>query len=202
LFEPFFQVDGTSNRRRGGTGLGLAISQRIAEAMGSRITVESRLGEGSRFSFTMQLRRDPVSRHEVSVDSAMGGLGESELLNGTVLVVEDNDVNRMIARQTLQTLGLEVVEAGDGAQALAMLDEQKVDLVLMDCQMPIMDGYAAARAIRDKEARGALVRLPIVALTADAFDDDAARSREAGMDAHLPKPYTRDQLRAILDTWL
>jgi signal transduction histidine kinase/CheY-like chemotaxis protein len=202
LFEPFFQVDGTSNRRRGGTGLGLAISQRIAEAMGSRITVESRLGEGSRFSFTMQLRRDPASRHELLVDSAMGGLGESELLNGTVLVVEDNDVNRMIARQTLQTLGLEVVEAGDGAQALSMLDEQKVDLVLMDCQMPVMDGYAAARAIRDKEARGGLTRLPIVALTADAFDDDAARSREAGMDAHLPKPYTRDQLRAILDAWL
>ena len=194
LFEPFFQVDGTSNRRRGGTGLGLAISQRIAEAMDSRIFVESRLGGGSCFSFTMQFRRDDAARHETSVDSAMGGLGESELLNGTVLVVEDNDVNRMIARQTLQTLGLDVVEAGDGAEALSMLDDQQVDLVLMDCQMPVMDGYAAARAIRAKEAKGGHTRLPIVALTADAFDDDAARSREAGMDAHLPKPYTRDQL--------
>jgi two-component system, sensor histidine kinase len=202
LFQPFFQVDGTSNRRRGGTGLGLAISQRIVEAMGSRIVVESRLGEGSRFSFTMQLRADRAAHHEAPVDSAMGGLGESELLRGTVLVVEDNDVNRMIARQTLQNLGLEVVEASDGAEALSMLDSQAVDLVLMDCQMPVMDGYATTRAIRDKEAKSGFPRLPIVALTADAFDDDAARSREAGMDAHLPKPYTRDQLRTVLDAWL
>ena len=106
LFEPFFQVDGTSNRRRGGTGLGLAISQRIAEAMDSRITVESRLGGGSCFSFTMQFRRDAcllVMRHRSILQ--WEGLGESELLNGTVLVVEDNDVNRMIARQILQSLG-------------------------------------------------------------------------------------------------
>src|SRR5665213_2065030 len=105
----------------------------------------------------------------------------------------------MIARQTLQNLGLDVVEASDGAEALSMLEERPVDLVLMDCQMPVMDGYAATRAIRDREAKSGSSRLPIVALTADAFDDDAARSREAGMDAHLPKPYTRDQLRAVLN---
>ena len=132
----------------------------------------------------------------------MGGLGDSELLCGTVLVVEDNDVNRMIARQTLQNLGLDVVEASDGAEALSMLQARPVDLVLMDCQMPVMDGYAATRAIRDREAKSGGSRLPIVALTANAFDDDAARSRDAGMDAHLPKPYTRDQLRTVLNAWL
>jgi CheY-like chemotaxis protein len=202
LFEPFFQVDDPSSRRRGGTGLGLAISQRIVEAMGGRITAESRPRRGSRFCFALQLQRDRVSRHEAPPDSAMGGLGDSELLCGTVLVVEDNDVNRMIARQTLQNLGLDVVEASDGAEALSMLQERPVDLVLMDCQMPVMDGYAATRAIRDREAKSGGSRLPIVALTADAFDDDAARSRDAGMDAHLPKPYTRDQLRTVLNVWL
>jgi signal transduction histidine kinase/CheY-like chemotaxis protein len=202
LFDPFFQVDGTSSRRRGGTGLGLAISQRIVEAMGARIMVESRLGAGSRFYFTLQLRHDRMSHHEAPVDSAMGGLDETGLLHGTVLVVEDNDVNRMIARQTLQTFGLDVVEAGDGAEALSVLEGQSVDLVLMDCQMPVMDGYAATRAIRAREDKSGRSRLPIVALTADAFDDDAARSREAGMDAHLPKPYTRDQLRTVLNVWL
>ena len=202
LFDPFFQVDGTSNRRRGGTGLGLAISQRIVKAMGSEIQVESRVGTGSRFFFTVVVPLDHGPHHEVASDSAMGGLDVSGALFGTVLVVEDNEVNRMIARQTLQTLGVEVVEAGDGAEALSMLEGQVVDLVLMDCQMPVMDGYTAARAIRRREAERNLSRLPIVALTADAFDDDAARSREAGMDAHLPKPYTRDQLREMLHAWL
>ena len=89
-----------------------------------------------------------------------------------------------------------------GRQALSMLDDHQVDLVLMDCQMPVMDGYAAARAIRAEDPKGACTRLPIVALTADAFDEDAARRREAGMDAHLPKPYTRDQLERFSDAWL
>ncbi|MEP7303717.1 MAG: response regulator, partial [Caldimonas sp.] len=123
-------------------------------------------------------------------------------LMGTVLVVEDNEVNRMIARQTLISLGVAVLEARDGAEALDLLQKRPVDLVLMDCQMPVMDGYAATKAIRERETKLGQSRTPIVALTADAFDDDAIRSREAGMDAHLGKPYTRGQLRAILATWL
>ena len=201
LFEPFYQADGARNRRHGGTGLGLAISQRIAEAMGSEISVESKPGEGSRFRFTLRLEVDH-SPHVPAIDSAMGGLDETGPLMGTVLVVEDNEVNRMIARQTLLSLGVDVLEASDGAEALALLQERSVDLVLMDCQMPVMDGYAATRAIREREARLGRRRLPIVALTADAFDDDAIRSREAGMDAHLGKPYTRGQLRAVLTSLL
>ena len=201
LFEPFFQADGARHRRTGGTGLGLAISQRIAEAMGSSISVESKPGRGSRFWFTLRLQVDE-SFHAPAIDSAMGGLDESAPLTGTILVVEDNEVNRMIARQTLISLGVDVLEASDGAEAVAMLQDRSVDLVLMDCQMPVMDGYAATRAIREKEAKSGARRVPIVALTADAFDDDAIRSREAGMDAHLGKPYTRGQLRSVLTSWL
>ncbi len=115
-----------------------------------------------------------------------------------MLVAEDNEVNRMLAREMLVSLGLDVVEAADGRQALAMLEACKVDLVLMDCQMPELDGYAATEALRERERQRGLRRLPVVALTADAFDSDAERARAAGMDAHLAKPYTRSALRAAV----
>jgi signal transduction histidine kinase len=201
LFEPFYQADGAPNRRRGGTGLGLAISQRIAAAMGTRIGVESGPGKGSRFWFTLRLKVDDAPPAAMP-DSALGGLDDTGPLTGTVLVVEDNEVNRMIARQVLLSLGVEVLEASDGAEALDVLEDRSVDLVLMDCQMPVMDGYVATRAIREREAKEGGRRLPIVALTADAFDDDAIRTREAGMDGHLGKPYTRGQLRSLLASWL
>ena len=113
------------------------------------------------------------------------------------MVVEDNDVNRMIAREMLQSLGLNVIEASDGAEALEQLSAQPaVDLVLMDCQMPVMDGYAATQEIRTREARLGLPRLPIVALTANAFEEDALRSRgsrhgRASRQALHPRPVAR-----------
>lgn len=202
LFQPFHQLDSSRQRRQGGTGLGLAISQRIVEALGGKIEVQSAAGIGSKFSFELELESDTSASHPPVSDSAMGLLNDMEDLAGVVLVVEDNEVNRMIARQTLQSLGLSVVEAGDGAQALSLLQEQSVDLILMDCHMPVMDGYAATRAIRAREAELGKMRVPVLALTANAFDDDATMSRIAGMDAHLAKPYTREQLRELLSRWL
>ena len=202
LFEPFHQVDATRNRRRGGTGLGLAISQRIIEAMASRIEVESKPGSGSSFHFALDLEIDPSPVPRVLTDSAMGSLEKPSTLGGTVLVVEDNPVNRMIAEEMLQSLGINVVEAADGMQALEAIASNTVNVVLMDCQMPVMDGYTATQRIRERELQRGLPRTPIVALTANAFDEDAAHALAVGMDAHLSKPYTRDQLRDMLSAWL
>ncbi len=202
LFEPFHQVDGSRSRRRGGTGLGLAISQRIVEAMGGKIVVTSQVGQGSCFGFSLKLEPDRGMVHAPQSDSALGGLDGDSTLMGSVLVVEDNEVNRMIAREVLQSLGLNVIEAADGRQALVQLESRDIDVVLMDCQMPVMDGYAATQEIRKRESRLGLPRIPVLALTADAFEEDAARSREAGMDAHLAKPYTRHQLQELLKAWL
>lgn len=204
LFQPFSQVDATRSRSHGGTGLGLSISQRIVEAMGGRITVESAERQGSRFMFTLALppAPDPVPMAPPPLDSGLMPLDAAPALQGRVLLVEDNPVNRLIAAEMLKSFGLDVVEAEDGQQALARIDGQHFDLVLMDIQMPVLDGYAATQRIREREARLRTARVPIVALTANAFDEDAALSLAAGMDAHLSKPYTREQLRALLAQWL
>jgi signal transduction histidine kinase len=202
LFQPFQQADGSRSRRQGGTGLGLAISQRIVEAMGGHIDVETTPGSGSRFFFVLELEVDRSSAHVAPPDSSMGSLDGGVSIAGRVLVVEDNEVNRMIARQVLQSLGLDVVEASNGQEAILAVESLDVDVVLMDCQMPVMDGYAATREIRRRETEADSPRVPILALTADAFDEDAIRARESGMDGHLAKPYTRDQLGDLLKRWL
>jgi CheY-like chemotaxis protein len=118
------------------------------------------------------------------------------------MLVEDNVVNRMIGAEMLQSLGVQVIEAENGKQAVALLERQHVDLVLMDIQMPVLDGYAATRLARERELRLRLPRVPIAAITANAFDEDAAQALAAGMDAHLAKPYSRSQLRELLERWL
>ncbi len=201
VFQPFHQVDSTRSRLRGGTGLGLAICQRITEAMGGHIELNSRPGQGSTFGFTLFL---PLAPNVVlpAYESDFGRLSESGVLSGVVLLVEDNVVNRMIGAEMLKGFGVDVLEAEDGAQALQQLEKQRVDLVLMDIQMPVLDGYAATRQAREREAKLRLPRVPIVALTANAFDEDAAQATVAGMDAHLAKPYSREQLRDIVQRFL
>ena len=201
VFQPFHQVDSTRSRLRGGTGLGLAISQRIIEAMGGRIEATSRLGVGSVFAFTLFLPLAPSAPLPMP-ESDFGRLGPASVIGGMVLLVEDNAVNRMIGSEMLKSFGVEVLEAEDGAQALRVMEQQRVDLVLMDIQMPVLDGYEATRQARQREARLNLARVPIVALTANAFDEDAALALGAGMDAHLAKPYSRDQLRELVQRWL
>ncbi len=201
VFQPFHQVDSTRSRLRGGTGLGLAICQRIIEAMGGHIELNSRPGQGSTFGFTLFL---PLAPNVVlpAYESDFGRLSESGVLSGIVLLVEDNAVNRMIGAEMLKGFGVDVLEAEDGAQALLLLEKQRVDLVLMDIQMPVLDGYAATRQAREREAKLRLPRVPIVALTANAFDEDAAQATAAGMDAHLAKPYSREQLRELVQRFL
>ena len=201
VFQPFLQVDSTRSRLRGGTGLGLAISQRIIEAMGGRIEISSRLGTGSTFSFSLFL---PLAPHVPlpAYESDFGLLHEGSTMTGIVLLVEDNAVNRMIGSEMLKSFGVDVIEAEDGVQALTLLEQQRVDLVLMDIQMPVLDGYAATRRARERETRLRLPRVPIVALTANAFDEDAVQAIAAGMDAHLAKPYSREQLRELVRRWL
>ena len=202
LFSAFHQEASSRKRGQSGTGLGLTISQRIVEAMGSKIQVRSELGVGSTFFFALSLELDTSPVPPVLTDSAMGGLDEPTGLSGTVLLVEDNPVNLLIALEMLQSFGLDVIEADDGNQVLALLERHPIDLVLMDCNMEDMDGYQATRLIRQREAEQGLTRLPIVALTANAFEEDIRRTQEAGMDDHLSKPYTRVELRAKLTRWL
>ena len=203
LFQPFQQVETARGKRMGGTGLGLAISQKIIEAMGGQIEVKSRAGVGSSFHFDLAFELDPHPVITEVGDSSMSAFDAlPHALAGTVLVVEDNAVNRIIAEEMLQSLGLDILEAEDGVEAIDVLTRRSVDLVLMDCQMPVMDGYTATLHIRDRERRQRLPRTPIIALTADAYEEDAQRALDVGMDAHLTKPYTREQLRELLSTWL
>jgi signal transduction histidine kinase/CheY-like chemotaxis protein len=203
LFAPFTQLeqDGSKARQQG-TGLGLSISQRIAEAMGGRIDVESEPGRGTRFFFALRLPLYGDEPPPFVVETAAGALDGLHPMQGTALVAEDDPVNRMIARTMLEQLGLDVVEAADGAEALALGAVHRFDIVFMDCQMPKVDGYGAASKWREREKRAGEARTPIVALTANAFEEDVAKTRQAGMDAHLCKPFTRKQLQEQIRKWL
>jgi CheY-like chemotaxis protein len=203
LFQPFHQIDGTPQRQHGGTGLGLSISQRIVEAMGGRIVIDSQPGRGSTFGFELRLEEAaPQAAPQAAADSLLGAMGGAETASGHVLVVEDNPVNRVIASEMLRSLGIESLEAENGALALECIARQRIDLVLMDCNMPVMDGYTAVERLREREARLGLARVPVVAMTANAFGEDVARALAAGLDGHLAKPYTRAQLRAAIERWV
>ena len=198
LFKPFVQAEEGAARK--GSGLGLAISQKLVQAMGGEITVDSVHGQGSTFSFDLELAFAPQEQ----AASAPPTLAPAPTtgLRGRVLLVEDNPVNRLVAMSMLAPLGLEITEAEDGEQALERLREGIFDLVLMDCQMPVLDGFATTARIRAGDAGADRVRVPIVAFTANALDGDAQRCIAAGMDGYLSKPFTREQLAGTVGHWL
>ena len=197
LFQPFSQADGTTTRRYGGTGLGLAISKRLCELMGGAIGVDSTPGFGSTFWFTI---RCAAAAPRASAATRRAAARPRARRPGRVLVAEDNPINQRVAVLMLERLGCRADAVGNGREVLDALARHPYDLVLMDCQMPDMDGYTAAAEIRCRERGGQ--RTPIVAMTANALQGDRQRCLAAGMDDYVPKPVREDDLDRALARWL
>jgi CheY-like chemotaxis protein len=194
LFEKFTQADGSTTRRFGGTGLGLSICRDLTALMGGSIRFESSVGRGTTFRVAL-----PLPRANKLVEREASSVAQTLLAaDFPVLVVEDNVVNQKVAMGLLRSLGLDVAVAGDGSEAVQMCASNEYAAVLMDCQMPVLDGFEATRRIRAMSCR----RTPIIALTAGAADRERQLAIEAGMDDFLSKPIGRLELRTVLGRWV
>jgi PAS domain S-box-containing protein len=201
LFKPFHQADGSMTRKYGGTGLGLAISKRLTQMMGGSIGLESQLGSGSTFWFTVRLGKGTILNAPaptLTTFSAEERL-KTSFLSAHVLLVEDEPINQEVSRNLLEAAGLKVELAENGLQAVAMARHTDYDLILMDMQMPGLNGLDATRSIRALPGRR---DTPIIAMTANAFTEDRKRCIEAGMNDHIGKPVDPEILFETLLNWL
>jgi signal transduction histidine kinase len=211
LFKPFSQTDSSVTRQFGGTGLGLSLVRTLAQAMGGEVGLSSEPGRGTRFWFKVSadLLAGPYSgagaRDALPAKAAPPGSGSA--LQGHILVAEDNPINAMVMQSFAARLGLTMTLVGDGQKALDAITQSggaitPPDLMLMDVHMPVMDGYTATERIREWEAAHKQPRIPIIALTADAFEEDRQRCLASGMDDFLSKPVAIGVLRSVLVRWL
>ncbi|WP_241291586.1 ATP-binding protein [Pseudomonas aeruginosa] len=195
MFDAFQQADSSISRRYGGTGLGLAIARTLAERMGGTLQAESKEGSGSTFTLEIPLpfQQSPAHRQQAGGDAAPGAAGQE------ILLVEDNPVNQTVIEAMLRSLGYRVTLVADGIQAVRSAERQRYDAILMDCRLPVLDGYSATREIRAQENGR---QVPIIALTANALQGDRENCLQAGMNDYLAKPFKRAELQRILQRWI
>ena len=203
VFQPFRQADSTTSRKYGGTGLGLAIIKQLVEMMGGNIVLHSVAGQGSSFAVTVVVGKVapedvPLALSALPAPPDTGAAGQAPL---RMLLVEDNAINQEIALAMLEDSGYDATPADNGRRALALWERYPFDVILMDCQMPEMDGFEATRRVRRMEAQQGRDRTPIIAVTANAILGDRELCLDAGMDDYLAKPYTRAALLAVLARW-
>jgi CheY-like chemotaxis protein len=200
LFQAYGQGDASIARRFGGTGLGLSICKELLQLMKGSIEVESQPGAGSTFRVAVPLvRADREGQRLTSTES----MGQPKLPRAlTVLLVEDDAVNQIVMETVLRDLGVHVLTADSGKQALDLMEQGAVDLVLMDCNMPEMDGLTTTRHWRGKEARLQRPRVPVIALTGDVYSGAREACLAAGMDDYLTKPATSADIGAVLARWV
>ncbi len=209
IFDGFSQADSSTTRRFGGTGLGLSVSKQLVELMGGEIGVESKLGEGSRFWFSLPLTLssdDAKSQENKGRKLVTAGDSPEKTLpayDARILVAEDNQINQLVIKGLMAAFGCHPIIVDNGASAVDIFANEKVDLIMMDIQMPVMSGVEATGLIRDLEQKsGNNQRIPIVALTANAMDGDREKYLNAGMDDYLSKPIVMKTLSSILNQWV